>query len=143
MKVYYDRDADQSVLKPKKIAIIGFGSQGHAHALNLRDSAMDVRVGLHQGGKSWDKAVAQGLPVMETAAAAEQADVIMILVPDEAGGDIYKSEVERFLGPGKYLAFCHGFNIHFKFDKAARQRERLHDRAEGTGASGPLGICKG
>ncbi|HEY2663616.1 MAG TPA: ketol-acid reductoisomerase [Candidatus Binataceae bacterium] len=117
MKVYYDRDADQRVLKSKKIAIIGFGSQGHAHALNLRDSGADVRVGLHKGSKSWDKAVAQGLPVLETAEAAKQADLIMILVPDEAASDIYKSDVEPFLDPGKYLAFGHGFNIHFKFIK--------------------------
>jgi len=104
MKVYYDRDADQSLLKSKKIAIIGFGSQGHAHALNLRDSGADVRVGLHKGGKSWDKAVAQGIPVFETAEAVKQSDLIMILVPDEAASDIYLSDVEPYLSPGKYLA---------------------------------------
>jgi len=117
MKVYYDRDADQSLLKSKKISIIGFGSQGHAHALNLRDSGADVRVGLHKGGKSWDKAVAQGIPVFETAEAVKQSDLIMILVPDEAASDIYLSDVEPYLSPGKYLAFGHGFNIHFKFIK--------------------------
>jgi ketol-acid reductoisomerase len=115
MKVYYDRDADLSVLRSKKIAIIGFGSQGHAHALNLRDSGMDVRVGLSKGSASWQKATSQGLPVFETAEAARQADIIMMLVPDEMGGDIYKSEIEPALKPGKYLAFGHGFNIHFKF----------------------------
>ena len=94
MKVYYDRDADLTALKPKKIAVIGFGSQGHAHALNLRDSGMDVRVGLRKGSASWQKAVAQGLPVLETAEAAKQADIIMMLVPDEMGSDIYKSEIE-------------------------------------------------
>jgi ketol-acid reductoisomerase len=115
VKVYYDRDADLSLLKPKKIAILGFGSQGHAHALNLRDSGMDVRVGLRKGSQSWDKAARQGLRVFETAEAAKQADIIMVLVPDEMGGDIYQSEIGPFLTPGKYLAFGHGFNIHYKF----------------------------
>jgi ketol-acid reductoisomerase len=115
MKVYYDRDADLNVLKGRKIAIIGFGSQGHAHALNLRDSGMDVRVGLRKGSPSWDKAVKQGLKVFETAEAAKQADIIMMLVPDEMGSDIYTSEIGPFLTKGKYLAFGHGFNIHYKF----------------------------
>src|SRR6266404_3457893 len=117
MKVYYDRDADLGALKKKKIAIIGFGSQGHAHALNLRDSGMDVRVGLRRNGPSWDKAVKTGLPVFDTAEAAKPADIIMILVPDEMGSDIYQSEIGPFLTKGKYLAFGHGFNIHFKFIK--------------------------
>ena len=102
---------------PKKIAIIGFGSQGHAHALNLRDSGMDVRVGLRKDSPSWEKAAKQGLPVLETAAAAKEADIIMMLVPDEMGSDIYKAEIEPHLTKGKYLAFGHGFNIHFKFIK--------------------------
>jgi ketol-acid reductoisomerase len=115
MKVYYDRDADLGALKPHKIAILGFGSQGHAHALNLRDSGMDVRVGLRKGSPSWDKAARQGLRVLETAAAAREADLIMMLVPDEMGSDIYQAEVAPALAAGKYLAFGHGFNIHFKF----------------------------
>ncbi len=115
MKVFYDRDADLSALRPKKIAIIGFGSQGHAHALNLRDSGMDVRVGLRKGSPTWEKAAKQGLRVLDTAPAAAEADIIMMLVPDEMGGDIYKSEIAPHLGKGKYLAFGHGFNIHFKF----------------------------
>ncbi len=114
MKVFFDRDADLSALRPHKIAVIGYGSQGHAHSLNLRDSGMDVRVGLPRDSKSWNKAAMQGLPVFETAEAARQADIIMMLVPDEAGADIYKKEVEPGLKPGKYLAFGHGFNIHFK-----------------------------
>jgi ketol-acid reductoisomerase len=117
MQVYYDRDADLSVLKPHKIAIIGFGSQGHAHALNLRDSGINVRVGLRKGSPSWEKAVAQGLKVFETAEAARQADIVMILVPDEMGSDIYASEIAPNLSKGNYLAFGHGFNIHFGFIK--------------------------
>jgi ketol-acid reductoisomerase len=119
MKVFYDRDADLSVLRPHKIAVLGFGSQGHAHALNLRDSGMDVRVGLRKGSPSWEKAAKQGLRVLDTAEAAREADVIMVLVPDEMASDIYKSEIEPHLTKGKYLAFGHGFNIHFKFIKPA------------------------
>jgi ketol-acid reductoisomerase len=115
MKVFYDRDADLNALRGKKIAVIGFGSQGHAHALNLRDSGMDVRVGLSANSASRDKAIKQGLPVFDAAEATRQADVIMVLVPDEMGGDIYAKEIAPGLSKGKYLAFGHGFNIHFKF----------------------------
>src|ERR1700684_990421 len=117
MKVYYDRDADLSALKGKKIAVIGFGSQGHAHALNLRDSGMDVCVGLGAKSASREKATKQGLPVFDTAEAAKRADVIMVLVPDEMGSEIYEAEIAPHLTKGKYLAFGHGFNIHFKFIK--------------------------
>ncbi len=115
MQVYYDRDADPEALRPKKIAIIGFGSQGHAHALNLRDSGMDVRVGLRADSASVEKAKKQGLKVFDATEAARQADVIMMLVPDEMGAEIYEKEIAPALAPGKYLAFGHGFNIHFKF----------------------------
>jgi ketol-acid reductoisomerase len=115
MKVFYDRDADLSILRPHKIAVLGFGSQGHAHALNLRDSGMDVRVGLRKDSPSWSKVEKQGLRVLETAEAAREADIIMVLVPDEMASDIFKSEIEPHLSAGKYLAFGHGFNIHFKF----------------------------
>jgi ketol-acid reductoisomerase len=115
MKVFYDRDADLSVLRPHKIAILGFGSQGHAHALNLRDSGMDVRVGLRKDSPSWEKAEKQGLKVLETAVAAKEADIIMVLVPDEMASDIFKTEIAPHLTKGKYLAFGHGFNIHFQF----------------------------
>src|SRR6202140_717131 len=117
MKVYYDRDADLSALKGKKIAVIGFGSQGHAHALNLRDSGMDVCVGLAAKSPSREKATKQDLAVFDTADAAKRADVIMILVPDEMGSEIYEAEIAPHLTKGKYLAFGHGFNIHFKFIK--------------------------
>jgi ketol-acid reductoisomerase len=115
MKVYYDRDADLNALRGKKIGVIGFGSQGHAHALNLRDSGFDVRVGLSPNSPSRDKAIKQGLPVFDTAEAARQADVIMMLVPDEMASEIYTKEIAPHLTKGKYLAFGHGFNIHFKF----------------------------
>ncbi len=115
MKVFYDRDADLSVLKSHKVAVLGFGSQGHAHALNLRDSGVDVRVGLRKDSPSVAKAEQQGLRVLDTAEAAREADIIMVLVPDEMAGDIYKAEIEPHLTKGKYLAFGHGFNIHFKF----------------------------
>ncbi|MGH7839426.1 MAG: ketol-acid reductoisomerase, partial [Candidatus Binataceae bacterium] len=119
MKVFYDRDADLSVLRPHKIAIMGFGSQGHAHALNLRDSGIDVRVGLRADSPSVAKAEKQGLRVLETAAAAREADIIMMLTPDEMASDIFKAEIEPYLSKGKYLAFGHGFNIHFKFIQPA------------------------
>ncbi|HUN59639.1 MAG TPA: ketol-acid reductoisomerase [Candidatus Binataceae bacterium] len=115
MKVFYDRDADMSALRPKKIAIMGFGSQGHAHALNLRDSGMDVRVGLRNGSPTAEKAIKQGIKVLETSEAAKEADIIMMLVPDEMASDVYREEIAPHLTKGKYLAFGHGFNIHFKF----------------------------
>ncbi|MBI4517794.1 MAG: ketol-acid reductoisomerase [Deltaproteobacteria bacterium] len=113
MNVYSDSDADLQFLHGKKIAVIGYGSQGHAHANNLRDSNLDVVVGLRRDGGSWAKAAAAGLPVMETAAAAQAADVIMVLLPDEQGGEIYQRDIAPGLRDGKYLAFAHGFNIRF------------------------------
>ncbi len=112
MKILYDRDADlQNILK-KKVAIIGFGSQGHAHALNLSDSGADVVVGLREGA-SWKKAEAMGLKVMPVADAVKQADVVMILAPDEVQPAIYQNEIAPHLKDGAFLAFGHGFNIHF------------------------------
>ncbi|NIA19705.1 MAG: NAD(P)-binding domain-containing protein, partial [Xanthomonadaceae bacterium] len=110
MKVFYDQDADLTILKEKKIAVIGYGSQGHAHAHNLDESGFDVIVGLRRGGSSWDKAADSGLTLMETAAAAKAADVIMILVPDELQADIYQRDIAPYLEEGNYLAFAHGFN---------------------------------
>ncbi len=114
MNIYYDKDADLSLLKNKKIAIIGYGSQGHAHALNLRDSGMDVRIGLKKGSSSWAKAENAGFSVKEVARAAAEADIIMILTPDEVASEMYESDIHMGLKPGKYLACAHGFNIHFK-----------------------------
>jgi ketol-acid reductoisomerase len=114
MQVYYDRDADLGFLKGKKVAVLGYGSQGHAHANNLRDSGIDVIVGLRQGSYSWSKAENAGLKVAETSQAAASADIVMTLLPDELQGEAYEKEIKPGLKSGNYLAFGHGFNIHFK-----------------------------
>lgn len=113
MKVYYDKDADLSLIKKKKVAIIGYGSQGHAHANNLSDSGVTVTVGLRKNSPSWEKAKNAGLAVEEVSAAVKDADVIMLLLPDETMASIYQAEVEPFLKNGAALAFAHGFNIHY------------------------------
>ena len=112
-KLFYDTDADLSLLKNKTIAIIGYGSQGHAHALNLKDSGMDVIVGLYKGSKSESKAINDGLRVFNVSEACERADWIMILLPDEFQKDVYIKEIEPNLKEGKILSFAHGFNIRF------------------------------
>jgi ketol-acid reductoisomerase len=112
-KVYYDKDADLSLLQDKTIAIIGFGSQGHAHALNLHDSGCQVVVGLYAGSKSWQKAQSHGLKVMTVAEAAAAGDIIMILVPDNAQPKVYREEIAPHLKSGKTLMFAHGFNIRY------------------------------
>lgn len=113
-KIYYQSDCDLNVLKNKTVAIIGYGSQGHAHALNLRDSGVKVIVGLHEGGKSWGKAVEAGFEVYTVAEATKRADVVMILINDERQAKVYKESIEGNLKDGAALAFAHGFNIHFK-----------------------------
>ena len=112
-KLYHDADADISLIQGKKVAIIGYGSQGHAHALNLKDSGVDVRVGLHAGSASKAKAEAAGLKVSDVAEAAKWADVIMILIPDHTQAEVYKRDIEPHLTKGKTLMFAHGFNIRF------------------------------
>lgn len=112
-KIYYQQDCDIQKLDGKKVAIIGYGSQGHAHALNLKDSGVDVVVGLYEGSKSAAKAKAQGLEVYSVAEATKMSDIIMILIPDEKQKAVYESEIAPNLGEGKTLAFAHGFNIHF------------------------------
>src|SRR5947208_4622326 len=111
--IYYEKDTDPVALQGQRIAVLGYGSQGHAHALNLRDSGHDVRVGLREGSKSWAMAEEQGLPVRSTAEAAAEADVVMMLQPDTAQAGVYAYEVEPGLQPGNLLLFAHGFNIHF------------------------------
>ena len=113
MKVYYDKDADLSLIKGKKVTIIGYGSQGHAHALNLHESGVKVTVGLRKGGVSWDKAKKAGLKVAEVDDAVKGADFVMMLLPDENIASVYKNNVEPNIKKGAALAFAHGFNIHY------------------------------
>ena len=113
MKVYYDKDADLSLIKGKKVTIVGYGSQGHAHALNLHDSGMKVTVGLRKSGASWDKARKAGLKVAEVGEAVKGADFVMMLMPDEHIAAVYQGEVEPNIKKGATLAFAHGFNIHY------------------------------
>jgi ketol-acid reductoisomerase len=113
IKIYYDKDADIKVLKNKKIAVMGYGSQGHAHANNLKEGGLNVIVGVRKGGSGWDKAEKAGLKVFTPSDAAKNADVIMMLVPDEYMADIYKSEISPYIKKGVYIGFAHGFNIHF------------------------------
>ena len=111
-RVYHDADANMDVLRGKRIAVIGYGSQGHAHALNLRDSGFDVRIGLRRG-KSWDAAKADGFSVLPVAEAAHEADIVMVLVNDEFQAALYQESIRDNLAPGNAIAFGHGFNIHF------------------------------
>ena len=113
MKVFYDKDCDLSLIKGKTVAIIGYGSQGHAHAQNLNESGVNVVVGLRKGGASWDKVAKAGLKVAEVADAVRAADVVMILLPDENIADVYKNDVEPNIREGASLAFAHGFNVHY------------------------------
>ncbi len=120
VSVYYDKDCDLSIIKSKKVAVIGFGSQGHAHAENLRDSGVEVIVGLRKGGSSWAKAEEKGFKVLSVAEASKEADVIMILLPDELQSEIYYKEIEPNLNKGDAIAFGHGFNIHYGQIKAPK-----------------------
>ena len=113
-KTYYDQDVNWDIMKGKKVAIVGYGSQGHAHALNLKESGVDVCVGLYEGSKSKAVAESNGLTVKTVAQATKDSDIIMILIPDEKQADVYKNEIAPNLSAGKALAFAHGFNIHFK-----------------------------
>lgn len=113
MKVFYDKDCDQSLIKGKNVAIIGYGSQGYAHANNLNDSGVNVTVGLRKNGASWAKAEAAGLKVKEVADAVKDADVVMILLPDENIAEVYRNQVEPNIKAGAALAFAHGFNVHY------------------------------
>ena len=112
-KIYYDQDADLGLLKGRKIAIIGYGGQGHAHALNLKDSGQDVIIGLYKGGKTWARAEKDGLKVAPVADAAKMGDVVMILLPDQTQRSVFEESIRGGLTKGKMLMFAHGFNIHF------------------------------
>lgn len=112
--MYYEKDCNLALLEGKTVAIIGYGSQGHAHALNLHESGVDVVVGLYEGSKSWAKAEEAGLKVAVAAEAAKQADIIMVLLPDERQADVYKESIAPYLDAGNSLVFAHGFNIHYK-----------------------------
>lgn len=120
LRVYYDKDCDLGLIQGKKVAIIGFGSQGHAHAENLRDSGVEVVIGLYKGGRSWAKAEAKHFKVLEVGEATKWADLIMILIPDEIQADVFKGDIEPHLIEGKIIAFGHGFNIHFGQIKAPK-----------------------
>ena len=114
MKIYYDEDANLEIIKSLKVAIIGYGSQGHAHANNLHDSGVDIRVGLREGSASWEKAESAGLKVSSVEDSVKDSDFVMILAPDEFQSDLYTKKIEPNLKQGAILAFAHGFNIHFK-----------------------------
>ncbi|MGP1580743.1 MAG: ketol-acid reductoisomerase [Wolinella sp.] len=113
LSIYYDKDCNLDLIRSKKVAIIGFGSQGHAHAENLRDSGVEVVIGLHKGGSSWDKALAKNFKVLEVAEASKYADVIMILIPDELQAEVFERDICPNLSEGNAIAFGHGFNVHF------------------------------
>jgi ketol-acid reductoisomerase len=131
--IYYDKDADLSALKNKTVAIIGYGSQGHAQAQNLRDSGVNVVIGQRPGGKNYDLAISHGFKPMSAADAAKAADFINILVPDELQGDLFKSEIEPNLKPGNILMCSHGFNIHFGFIKPPQGVDALLVAPKGPG----------
>ncbi len=134
MRVYYDRDADLNLIKGKKVAIIGYGSQGHAHALNLRDSGVkEVAVALRKGSQGVKKAEGEKLKVMEVAEAAKWADVMMMLTPDELQADIYNDHLHANMKDGAALMFAHGLNVHFNLIEPRADLDVHDDRAEGTG----------
>ena len=131
MRVYYDRDADLNLIKGKKVAVIGFGSQGHAHAQNMRDSGVkEVVIGLRPGGSA-KKAEAAGFKVLSPAEAAKWADVVMMLTPDELQGDIYRESLEGNMKQGAALLFAHGLNVHFNLIEPDRKSTRLNSSHSG------------
>ena len=131
--IWYEKDADLSVFDGKKVAILGYGSQGHAHALNLRDSGVDVVVGLRPTSKSVEYAKEQGLEVKPVAEAVAEADVVMILLPDQYQAAVYKKDVEPNLKPGAALAFAHGFNIHYGYIKPSEDHPVFMVAPKGPG----------
>ena len=140
VEMYYDDDADLSIVQGRTVAVIGFGSQGHAHALNLRDSGVDVRVGLPEGSRSRGKAEDAGLRVLTPAEAAAEADLIMVLAPDHMQRRLYAESIEPNLQDGDALFFGHGFNIRFGYITPPAERGRGDGRAEGARAPGPAAV---
>ena len=133
MNIYYDKDANTDLLRDKQIAVIGYGSQGFAQSNNLKDSGCNVTVGLRNGSASWQKAENAGLKVLPVAQAAAEADIVMMLVPDELAPDIYAREVAESITPGKYLAFSHGFSIHYRFIEPPRDANVFMVAPKGPG----------
>ena len=133
MNIYYDKDADISIIKSKKVAIIGYGSQGHAHANNLKDSGIDVVIGLHENSKSAEKARNSGFNVMTVAEATKTSDLIMLLIPDENQADVYNEDIEPNLQKGASLGFAHGFNIHFETIKPSSDTNIIMIAPKGPG----------
>ena len=131
VEMFYDDDADLSIIQGRKVGVIGYGSQGHAHSLSLRDSGVEVKVGLKEGSKSREKVTEQGLEVDTPAEVAKWADVIMLLAPDTAQAEIFKNDIEPNLKAGNALFFGHGLNIHFDLIKPAGEHHRRHGRAQG------------
>jgi ketol-acid reductoisomerase len=146
--IFYDKDADLGALKGKKVAIIGYGSQGHAHALNLKESGVEVVVGLYKGSRSWEKAQAAGLEVLTVAEAAKAAQIVMILLPDTTQKAVYEASIAPHLEPGDTLLFAHGFNIHYRPDRRRRRawtscwwrRSRPGHRVRETYREGGFGV---
>ncbi|MCL2422771.1 MAG: ketol-acid reductoisomerase [Micrococcales bacterium] len=132
-ELFYDDDADLAVISSKKVAVVGYGSQGHAHALNLRDSGVDVRVGLREGSSSRAKAEEQGLRVLDVPAAVAEADVVVILAPDQVQRHLYTADIEPNLKPGAALVFGHGFNIRFGYIKPAADHDVIMVAPKGPG----------
>ena len=142
MRVYYDRDADLNLIKGKKVVIVGYGSQGHAHALNLRDSGVkDIVIALREGSATAKKAEHEGFTVMSVAEAAKQADVVMMLTPDELQGDIYKESLEPNMKQGAALLFAHGLNVHFNLIEPRADLDVLMVAPKGPGALVRREVC--
>ena len=133
MKVYYDQDADLNIIKNMNVTIVGYGSQGHAHAANLRDSGVNVTIALRKDGASWDKAVNAGHQVKEVPEAVKDADLVMVLIPDETMAKIYQDQIEPNLKANAVLAFAHGFNIHYKFIKPKSDMDVIMIAPKGPG----------
>ncbi len=143
MKIYYDKDADLSLIKRKHVAIIGYGSQGHAHANNLKDSGVKVTVGLRKGGASWDKAKNAGLAVKEVGDAVKGADIVMILLPDEHHAQVYRERDRAQHQERRDARVCPRLQHPLQADRAARRPRRHHDRAQGPRPSGALDLHPG